>query len=66
MYKLIPPTVRLDDNFIKDFIKKNVEKEELQMVDLIKEWWYDPNSFKIIGDKIYPVPRLKNPPCWLP
>jgi hypothetical protein len=32
------------------------------MVDLIKDWYYDPNSFKIIGDNIYPVPRLKKSP----
>jgi len=32
------------------------------MVDLIREWWSDPNSFKIIGDKIYHVPRLNKSP----
>jgi hypothetical protein len=62
MYRLIPPTVRLDDNFIKEFIKKNVEKEEMQMAHLIKEWWFDPDSFKVIGDKIYHVPKLKKSP----
>jgi hypothetical protein len=55
MYKLSHPQLGLDDNFIKEFIQKEVEKDELQMVDLIREWWSDPNSFKIIGDKIYPV-----------
>jgi hypothetical protein len=35
MYKLSPPSTKLDDNFIKESIKKNVEKEEVQMVDLI-------------------------------
>jgi hypothetical protein len=62
MYNLDIPTFCLDDNFIKNFIQKVVEKEELQMVDLIREWWNDHNSFKIIGDKIYPIPRLKKPP----
>jgi hypothetical protein len=62
MYKLSPPIVRLDDNFIKEFIKKNVKEEEVQIPDLIKEWWYDPNSFKIMGDKMYLVPRLKKSP----
>jgi hypothetical protein len=37
IYKLIPPIFRLDVNFIKEFIKKNVEKEEVQMDKLIKE-----------------------------
>jgi hypothetical protein len=32
------------------------------MVDLIREWWYDPNSFKVIGDKVYPIPRLNKSP----
>jgi hypothetical protein len=62
MYKLGPPKVCLDDNFIKSFIEKEVEKEEMQMGDLIREWWHDSNSFKIIADKIYPIPRLKKPP----
>jgi hypothetical protein len=51
MYKLGAPTVYLDDNFIKKFIQKEVEGEEIQMVDLIRDWWHDPNSFKVIGDK---------------
>jgi hypothetical protein len=62
MYKLGPPKICLDDNFIKSFIEKEVEGEEMQMGDLIREWWHDSNSFKIIADKIYHVPRLKKPP----
>jgi len=29
IYKLSPPTIRLDDNFIREFVKENVEKEEV-------------------------------------
>jgi hypothetical protein len=35
MYKLGAPTVCLDDSFIKSFIQKEVEKEEVKMDDLI-------------------------------
>ena len=38
-----------------------MEGEEIQMEDLIRNWWHDPNSFKVIGDKIYHVPWLRNP-----
>jgi hypothetical protein len=48
MYKLGAPTVCLDDSVIKIFVHKEVEGEEIQMVDLIRELWHDPNSFKII------------------
>jgi hypothetical protein len=61
MYKLHAPTVCLDDSYIKKFIQKEVEGEEIQMEDLIRNWWHDPNSFKVIGDKIYHVPWLRNP-----
>jgi hypothetical protein len=62
MYKLGSPKFCLDDNFIKGFIEKKVEKEEIQMGDLIKEWWYDSNSFKIISNKIYHIQILKKLP----
>jgi len=62
MYKLIPPTVCLDDNFMKNFIEKEVVGEEMQMVDLIREWWDDSNALKIIVNKIYSIPILKRPP----
>jgi len=29
------------------------------MEHLIREWWYDPDSFKVIGEKIYHVTKLK-------
>ena len=31
------------------------------MEDLIMNWWHDLNCFKVIGDKIYHVPWLRNP-----
>jgi hypothetical protein len=37
MYKLGSAKVCLDDNFIKGFIENEVEKEEIQMGDLIRE-----------------------------
>jgi len=37
IYNLIPPIFTLDVNFIKEFIKKNVEKEEVKMDKFIKE-----------------------------
>jgi hypothetical protein len=62
MYKLEPPKVCLDDKFINSFIEKEVEVEEMQMGDLIREWCHESNSFKIITDKIYLVPRLNKSP----
>jgi len=62
MYRLSPPIVKLDEIFIKEFIKEKVEKEEMQMTHLIKEWWFNPDSFKVIGDKIYHVTKLKKSP----
>jgi hypothetical protein len=38
MYKLTPCTVKLDENFMKKFIKEKVEKGEMQMEHLIKQW----------------------------
>ena len=32
------------------------------MDHLIREWWYDPDSFKVIGEKIYHVTKLKKSP----
>jgi len=62
MHKLSPPTISLDESFLREFIKKNVENEEMKMADLIKEWWHDPNFFKIIGEKVYPIPILNKAP----
>jgi hypothetical protein len=62
MYKLSQPTINLDDNFINKFIKEKFKKEEMQMAQLIREWWFDPDSFKVIGDKMYHVTRLKKSP----
>jgi hypothetical protein len=62
MYRLSRPTTKLDDNFMNEFIKEKVKKEEMQMAHLIREWWYDPDSFKVIGEKIYHVTRLKKSP----
>jgi hypothetical protein len=31
------------------------------MDDVIRDWWYDPNDFKFVGDKKYTVSRLKKP-----
>jgi len=62
MHKLRPPKVSLDDNFNNGFIEKEVEKEEMKMGDLIREWWYDSNIFKIISEKIYHIQILNNPP----
>jgi hypothetical protein len=33
----------------------------MKMGNLIREWWHDSNSFKIIAGKIYHVPRMKKP-----
>jgi hypothetical protein len=62
MYKLEPTKVNLDENFIEGFIEKEIKKEEVQMVDLIRDWWHDSSTFKIISDKIYPIQKLKKPP----
>jgi hypothetical protein len=62
MYKLSPPTICLDDNFMKSFIEKEVVGEEMQMGDLIREWWHDSNAFKIITDKIYPCSKIEETP----
>jgi hypothetical protein len=59
MHKLRPPKVCLDDNFINGFIEKEVEKEEIQMGDLIREWWYDSNTFKIISERYIPYSNIK-------
>jgi len=32
------------------------------MAHLIKEWWFDPDSFKVVGDKIIHVPKLNKAP----
>jgi hypothetical protein len=48
---------------LKVSFRRKLRGEEMQMDDLIREWWHDPNSFKIIGDQTYHVPRLKKPPC---
>jgi hypothetical protein len=61
MNKIHVPIVYLDDIYIKKFIQKEVDGEYIQTEDLIRNWWHDPNSFKVIGDKIYHVPRLRNP-----
>jgi hypothetical protein len=61
MYKLGAPIVCLDDSFMKKIIQKEVEKEEVQMVDLTHEWWHDTNSFRLLGDPRYHVPKLKKP-----
>jgi hypothetical protein len=62
MYKLRPTTICLDEIFLKNFIEEEVVGEEMQMRDLIKEWWHDSNALKIIENKIYHVPRLKKSP----
>jgi len=59
MYRLIQATIKLDDDFIDKFIKAKVGKEEMQMAHLIREWWFDRNTFKVIGDKMYRVTRPK-------
>jgi hypothetical protein len=38
MYKLDMPTLSPDDNFIKKFIQKEVDGEEIRMDDLIRNW----------------------------
>jgi hypothetical protein len=48
MYKLKSKEVSLDEIFLEEFEAKEVNGENIQMDDLIREWWYDPPSFKLI------------------
>jgi len=29
------------------------------MVELIREWWYDTSSVKVISDRVYPIQNMK-------
>jgi hypothetical protein len=61
MYKLKSKEVILDENFLEEFEAKEVNGEKNQMVDLIREWWYNPPSFKINFDKMHTIQHLKKP-----
>jgi hypothetical protein len=46
---------------LQDFKAKELNAQELDMVGLIRDWWYDPTSFKSKSNRLYPTQSFKRP-----
>jgi hypothetical protein len=47
IYKLRPPKISLSKQFLEDF-----KAQDLDMVDFVKDWRYDPEEFKTNSNRL--------------
>jgi hypothetical protein len=61
MYKLETLEVYLDRKILQQFEENKFKGKKRRTNKLIKNWRYDPNSFKTRLNKLYPIQMFKRP-----
>lgn len=62
MQKVPKTKVYFDHKLLNEFIATEVIAYEVEMPQLIKDWYWDEDCFHMRDDNLYPTHRVKSPP----
>lgn len=61
IYKLNPPELFLNKDYLANFYKNVLKKNEIDLVGCFNKWVDDSNNFKARATKLYPITHFTNP-----